>query len=973
MKAAVVNISIFQFAFAALCGAAADMPATTGALEAAAGPGAMIVRCRFSGEKPQDRGSAEIPFRHDLSKARGISFDLTAENLGEFSNFICYLRSGKGWYSRSFVPGEEGRKKRITIDKASVGIEGVPGGWNLVDHVRVSGWRGGTNDAAFAVGAVAVDTNASDIVVFQAQSCISRSPSEAKSCMDFAGRMAGSLQRIGLDCCVMSDLDFNETTLDGVKMVFLPYNPRLPDNMVKPIEDFLSRGGKIFAAYSCDSRIFKMMGLSYAGFEKAPSGNFGGFVRNGKGLEGQPEFAAQRSWFSVSVKTNAESEVVAWWGEKGRPLPLPALVRCKNGFYMGHVWLGGMSGESRALLRSMVVSMAPEKKAVIDAALAAAERRARADEEWVASLPTSSGKEFRAFWCHSPLGLGGGRTWDESISFLKKGGFNTIIANLAWGGSADYPSKVLPRSTTGLDAFAACKAACLKHGVRFHVWKVCWNLGNGTPPEFMKKLKEEGRLQVSYSGKETRWLCPTHPANQKMESDAFLEMAKKGPDGVHFDYIRYPGNDSCFCSGCRERFEKKYGAVEKWPEDLRRKPDRQAQWEEFKREAIGSLVRDVARRVRAEAPGVEISAAVFSNFESSARTVGQDWPAWCREGLLDFVCPMDYIESTAIFSGVVARQKRVVGKVPVYPGIGLSTGAPDGRLRRVAEQIMACRAAGCSGFTVFNFDSAAEETLPILSRGPTRVQASSCEPRGERPSGRIELFNGRDLENWYVYLKGRGRSDPRGVFSVKDGVLRVSGAELGCITTLKSWRDYRLTVEYRFTEGAPDAPGRKSPDSGILYHSQGADGVWNGIWMRSFEYNLIVGKTGDMIVVSKRNCDAPPEYRVTAEVDDLKLAASRRRWMPGGSKVTLVNTGRVNSCVDRPDWRNSPDERHTPPERPYGEWNTAVLECRGNTSAHILNGVPLARFTDLSPDEGRIQIQSEGYGCEFRRITIEPL
>ena len=27
-------------------------------------------------------------------------------------------------------------------------------------------------------------------------------------------------------------------------------------------------------------------------------------------------------------------------------------------------------------------------------------------------------------------------------------------------------------------------------------------------------------------------------------------------DGIHFDYIRYPGPDHCFCAPCRERFER---------------------------------------------------------------------------------------------------------------------------------------------------------------------------------------------------------------------------------------------------------------------------------------------------------------------------------------------------------------------------------------------------------------------------------
>ena len=139
--------------------------------------------------------------------------------------------------------------------------------------------------------------------------------------------------------------------------------------------------------------------------------------------------------------------------------------------------------------------------------------------------------------------------------------------------------------------------------------------------------------------------------------------------------------------------------------------------------------------------------------------------------------------------------------------------------------------------------------------------------------------------------------------------------------------------------------------------------------MKSFEYNVIIGKTADLIVVVSDRGKTKPDYLATAEVDNPRT----RRWTPGGQTISLKNGGRVNSREDRPNWRNAADETITPPERPYGEWNTAVLECRGDTAAHILNGVTLVRLTGLSPTEGRIQIQSEGYGCEFRRITLESL
>ena len=110
----------------------------------------------------------------------------------------------------------------------------------------------------------------------------------------------------------------------------------------------------------------------------------------------------------------------------------------------------------------------------------------------------------------------------------------------------------------------------------------------------------------------------------------------------------------------------------------------------------------------------------FTNSETSPLNVGQHWGVWCREGLLDFVCPMDYVESPALFKGQVVPQKRVAGKVPVYPGIGLSTWRNDGRdAVRLAKQILAVRELGLGGFTVFNFDRRAEKVLPMLRLGVT--------------------------------------------------------------------------------------------------------------------------------------------------------------------------------------------------------------------------------------------------------------
>ncbi len=376
-------------------------------------------------------------------------------------------------------------------------------------------------------------------------------------------------------------------------------------------------------------------------------------------------------------------------------------------------------------LRSLVGEMAPalEKKMAQHEADEA--ERKKELMKWLETRPSRKG-EKRAFWCHSARGLGGGRDWDASVKFLKEQGFNMIIPNLSWGGVAFYPSKVLPVAAdvaTKGDAFEQCRAACRKYGVEMHVWKVCWNMGHLTSSAFVKKMKSEGRTQVNASGSQIdRWLCPSHPENQQMEIDAMVELAKMGPDGVHFDYIRYPGTDNCFCDGCRARFEAEIGTpVEHWPADVRDDGKFKDKWNDFRRANITKVVRTVSERVHREAPGIQVSAALIGSHASAVSSMAQDWPAWCRDGLLDFACPMDYVNAVPQLRSQLRAQLKRCGKVPLYPGIGLSCWPSDGRdAERLAKQILATRDLGFKGFTVFNFDHRAEQVLPLMRLGVTK-------------------------------------------------------------------------------------------------------------------------------------------------------------------------------------------------------------------------------------------------------------
>lgn len=342
-------------------------------------------------------------------------------------------------------------------------------------------------------------------------------------------------------------------------------------------------------------------------------------------------------------------------------------------------------------------------------------READRAKAWVATLPPGCESEFRAFWCHSPNGMPG-MNWGQAVKHLRDSGFNALLVNLAWGG------------WTRLDRVEEIASACRKYGVKFHVWKVCWHMWWGGPEAELAKIESEGRCAVAFDGSKERWMCPNDVRNRKLEADLCVMAAKSGVDGVHLDYIRYPDANRCFCERCRSLFEKRIGrTVADWPKAVREDASLGAEWRRFRRETITSFVREVSKRVRAEAPGVELSAAVMPNPDLSVDGVAQEWTVWCKEGLLDFICPMDYFGSLGSFEVAVKSQKRVVGGVRLYPGIGLSSDGAnrETRVRRTAEQIMKTRELGLDGFAVFNYDALAMDVLEALRLGPTRRCAAS--------------------------------------------------------------------------------------------------------------------------------------------------------------------------------------------------------------------------------------------------------
>jgi hypothetical protein len=232
-----------------------------------------------------------------------------------------------------------------------------------------------------------------------------------------------------------------------------------------------------------------------------------------------------------------------------------------------------------------------------------------------------------------------------------------------------------------------------------------------------------------------------------------------------------------------------------------------------------------------------------------------------------------------------------------------------------------------------------------------------------------KLFNGQNLAGWYTFIKERGKNnDPKNVFTVKDGIIHISGEEWGCITTEEEFEDYKLVVEFKWGGGTHEPRLEKSRDSGVLLHSRGKDGNFSGTWMNSIECQIIEGGTGDFIVVG----DGTDQFAITCPAAPEKVAGAYV-YHPDGKLVT-VNSGRVNWFGRDPEWKDVIDFRgDRDVEKPVGEWNTLECHVLDGEITIYLNGVLVNRALEVRPRSGKIQIQSEGAEILFRKVDLAPI
>jgi hypothetical protein len=139
------------------------------------------------------------------------------------------------------------------------------------------------------------------------------------------------------------------------------------------------------------------------------------------------------------------------------------------------------------------------------------------------------------------------------------------------------------------------------------------------------------------------------------------------------------------------------------------------------------------------------------------------------------------------------------------------------------------------------------------------------------PTAKTELFNGKDTVGWVVYPAETSKD----TWSIKDGILACVGKPSGFLRTEKSYKQYRFTVEWRFT---------KTGNTGVVVHMTPPDAVWP----KSIECQGMHKNQGDFYFWNGAT-------------------------LTGGTELKDKKTGKI---------RGYRLGKQTDAEKPAGEWNT---------------------------------------------------
>jgi uncharacterized lipoprotein YddW (UPF0748 family) len=356
--------------------------------------------------------------------------------------------------------------------------------------------------------------------------------------------------------------------------------------------------------------------------------------------------------------------------------------------------------------------------------------------------------EVRALWV-TRASLTSPASIDAVVDSASASGFNALLVQVRGRGDAYFSSAVEPRADAlvgqppDFDPLDLVLRRAHAHGLRVHAWidvnlissaaefsssrsHVVWRHPEWlmVPRSLAYDLAHIDPRSPEYVGKLARWTRAADDVEglfaSPIQADAadhvvhvVDDLVQRYPvDGVHLDYIRYPGPDFDYSLGALTAFRADLDAAMTPAERRRFDPTSIAalmaatdnypeRWTGFRKSRLNALVLRLRTIVKARRPEAVLSAAVYPDATEAATLRFQDWPMWVENRWLDVVCPMVYTPDARTFAVQMALVRQMAGTQPVWAGIG----AYRLSAAQTVDNIVTARKLGASGIVLFSYDS----------------------------------------------------------------------------------------------------------------------------------------------------------------------------------------------------------------------------------------------------------------------------
>lgn len=337
------------------------------------------------------------------------------------------------------------------------------------------------------------------------------------------------------------------------------------------------------------------------------------------------------------------------------------------------------------------------------------------------ALPTQAQdvpQQLRAFWVDNlNPGFYNHPQVDALVEDVVRAGANAIFVEVRRHGDAWYNNSFEPRAAdprlgpaAEFDPLAYLVEKAHSRGLQVHAWLVIsvacrpedplW----GNPQHLCTQHGPNAQgaerwTTATFNGVQVGDLDFGHPAAIQYMERVVQHLLNAYPqiDGLHWDFIRFGGQSYGYNQVSLERFNRAYGR----PLDSRPGPG-DAAWSQWRRDRVTELARRLYIRAKAIKPGIQISAATITWggagsggdwWNSSAyRTVFQDWPAWLREGIIDFAVPMHYFDegdarARGWYDGWLAFDRANTGRRAIVAGLGSWLNSGDQNIAQVTRAL----------------------------------------------------------------------------------------------------------------------------------------------------------------------------------------------------------------------------------------------------------------------------------------------